>query len=76
MLLALTAAFLLGVLALATWGSLDTIDRRLLALLLGLNLALLALRLFAVVDASRGARRSESPLSSRLLPRRTSQPAT
>ena len=50
----LSAAFLLGVLALATWGSVDTIDRRLLAFLLGLNLALLALRLFAVVDASRG----------------------
>ena len=53
-LLSLTAGLLLGVLALATWGSLDTIDRRLVALLLGLNLALLALRLFAVVDASRG----------------------
>ena len=53
-LLGLSAAFLLGVLALATWGSFDTVDRRLLASLLVLNLALLALRLFAVVDASRG----------------------
>jgi len=54
-LLGLSVAFLLGLLALATWGSLDTVDRRLLALLLALNLGLLALRLFAVVDASRGA---------------------
>ena len=53
-LLGLTATFLLGLLALATWGSLDTVDRRLVVLLLALNLALLALRLFAVVDASRG----------------------
>ena len=53
-LLGLTSVFLLGVLALGTWGSLDTIDRRLLAALLAANAALLALRLFAVVDASRG----------------------
>ena len=42
-LVGLTAAFLFGVLAVATWGSLDTIDRRLVALLLALNLALLEL---------------------------------
>ena len=53
-LLGLSAAFLVGVLALATWGSLSTVDRRLVAFLLVLNLALLGLRLFAVVDASRG----------------------
>ena len=64
-LLGLSAAFLLGVLALAGWGSLDTVDRRLLASLLVLNIALLVLRLFAVVDASRGAGPSVSPRSSR-----------
>jgi polyisoprenyl-teichoic acid--peptidoglycan teichoic acid transferase len=50
----LSVTFLLCLLAVATWGSLDTIDRRLVVILLALNLALLALRLFAVVDASRG----------------------
>ena len=53
-LLGLSAAFLAGVLALAKWGSVVTIDRRLIAFLLVLNLAALALRLFAVVDAARG----------------------
>ena len=55
-LLGLSAAVLVGLLALATWGSLGTLDRRLVAFLLALNLALLAFRLFAVVDAILGAR--------------------
>jgi LCP family protein required for cell wall assembly len=56
-LLGITAAGLLGALALASWISVDAlwgVDRRLVATFLAADLALLAFRLFAVVDASRG----------------------
>jgi len=55
-LLAASAALLAGLLALASWGAggVPTIDRRLLATLLLLDLLLLAFRLFAVADAWRG----------------------
>src|SRR5215210_8060881 len=57
-LLATTAAVLLALLALAASPAADHVwglDRRLVAAVLAVDLALLALRLFAVVDASRGA---------------------
>ena len=53
-LLGLSAVFLVGVLELTPWHSFAAIDRNVLALLLALNVALLALRLYAVVDAWRG----------------------
>jgi LCP family protein required for cell wall assembly len=56
-LLGITAAALLGALALASWLSADalwSVDRRLVATILVADLALLAFRVFAVVDASRG----------------------
>ena len=53
-LLGVTAVLLLGALAAAEWAPLPGIDRRLVAIVLAFDLALLALRLFAVVDASRG----------------------
>ena len=52
-LLALTAATLLGLLLLASRLSVD-VDARIVALALGVNATLLALRLFAVVDVWRG----------------------
>ncbi|HWH06278.1 MAG TPA: LCP family protein [Gaiellaceae bacterium] len=54
-LLGLTALLLLALGVAAAWWP-ETVDRRLVALVLAFNLALLALRLFAVVDAARGAR--------------------
>ena len=54
-LLALTALLLLGVVAAAAWWS-PAVDRRLVAIVLALDVALLALRLFAVADAARGVR--------------------
>jgi LCP family protein required for cell wall assembly len=54
-LLALAGGFLLVVLALAAWWSFASVDRRLVGVLVTLNVVLLALRLFAVLDASRGA---------------------
>jgi LCP family protein required for cell wall assembly len=57
-LVAITAAALLAVLVLASWISVDAVwgvDRRLVATILAADLALLAFRLFAVVDASRGS---------------------
>ncbi len=57
-LLAITATFAAGLLVLVTMLSADhvlSIDRRLVAGVLAVNLALLALRIFAVVDASRGS---------------------
>ncbi len=57
-LLGITAAMLLAVLVLASWISVDAVwgvDRRLVATMLAVDLALLAFRLFAVVDASRGS---------------------
>jgi LCP family protein required for cell wall assembly len=53
-LLGITAALLLAAVAAAEWASLPGLDRRLVAIVLAFDLALLALRLFAVVDASRG----------------------
>ena len=56
-LLGLTGAALLGLLALTSWLAADHlwgVDRRLVAAVLAVDLALLGLRLFAVVDASRG----------------------
>ena len=56
-LLGVTGATLLAVLVLASWVSVDAVwgvDRRLVATILAVDLALLAFRLFAVVDASRG----------------------
>ncbi len=56
-LLGVTGAALLAVLVLASWISVDAVwgvDRRLVATILAVDLALLAFRLFAVVDASRG----------------------
>lgn len=52
-LLAASAALLLLLLALAAWAPVQ-IDRKLVAGVLALDLALLAFRLFAVVDAARG----------------------
>ena len=57
-LLGITGAMLLAVLVLASWISVDAVwgvDRRLVATILAVDLALLAFRLFAVVDASRGS---------------------
>ena len=48
------ALAVLAVLGLAAWWSIDVVDGRLVAGLLALDLALLALRLFAVADAWRG----------------------
>ncbi len=53
-LLAISGALLLAVLALASAASLTQIDRRLVAALLVADLALLAFRLFAVADVWRG----------------------
>ena len=56
-LLGLTGAALLGLLAFTSWLAADHlwgVDRRLVAAVLVVDLALLGLRLFAVVDASRG----------------------
>jgi LCP family protein required for cell wall assembly len=56
-LLGITAAGLLAAIALAAWISVDVlwgVDRRLVVTVLAADLALLAFRLFAVVDASRG----------------------
>lgn len=53
-LLAAAALALVSFAALAAAGPLDTIDRTLLAALLGTNLVVLALRLFAVLDVWRG----------------------
>ena len=55
-LLGLSAVFLVGVLELTSWRSFAAIDRDVLAVLLALDVALLAFRLFAVVDAWRGGR--------------------
>ena len=57
-LLGITGAALFALLVLASWISADAVwgvDRRLVATILAVDLALLALRLFAVVDASRGS---------------------
>ena len=54
LLLAVSAVVVLGVLALASFASLADIDRRLVALVLAVDLALLAFRLFAVADVCRG----------------------
>jgi polyisoprenyl-teichoic acid--peptidoglycan teichoic acid transferase len=54
-LLGATVALLLAALAATEWASLPELDRRLVALVLAFDLALLAVRLFAVVDASRGS---------------------
>jgi LCP family protein required for cell wall assembly len=57
-LLGITAAGLLAALALAAWISIDVlwgVDRRLVATVLAVDLAVLTVRLFAVVDASQGA---------------------
>jgi LCP family protein required for cell wall assembly len=57
-LVAITAAALLAVLVVGSWISVDAVwgvDRRLVATILVADLALLAFRLFAVVDASRGS---------------------
>ena len=53
-LLGLTAAVLLGAVALAAAWPTGVVDRRLVAVVLSVDLALLAVRLFAVVDAWRG----------------------
>lgn len=53
-LLAATAFLLLGLLVLAGRADLGSVDRRLVATLLALDLAVLALRLFAVLDVWRG----------------------
>ncbi len=56
-LLAITAVSLLALLALASWLAAEevwSVDRRVVAAVLAIDLALLVLRLFAVVDASRG----------------------
>ena len=53
-LLAVTATLLLGVVVLAAAWPTGVVDRRLVAVLLAVDLALLALRLFAVVDVWRG----------------------
>ena len=53
-LLGLTAVFLLGLLLLVEQAQIESIDRRLVATLLAVDVALLALRLFAVLDAWRG----------------------
>lgn len=56
-LLAITGAALLAALVLGSWISVDAVwgvDRRLVATILAVDLALLGFRLFAVVDASRG----------------------
>ncbi|MBA2297027.1 MAG: LCP family protein [Actinobacteria bacterium] len=59
LLLAATALLLLVLLAAVAWRGregLPVLDRRLVAVLLALDLALLAFRVFAVVDAARGTR--------------------
>jgi len=59
LLLAATALFLVGLLAVVLWRDrvgLPVLDRRLVATLLAVDLAVLAFRLFAVVDAARGIR--------------------
>ena len=53
-LLGATGVLLLAALAVAEWAPLPEIDRRLVGIVLAFDLVLLALRLFAVVDASRG----------------------
>jgi LCP family protein required for cell wall assembly len=53
-LLGLTAVFLVFLLVVVDRAQLGSIDRRLVAAVLAVDVALLALRLFAVVDASRG----------------------
>src|SRR5688572_939975 len=55
-LLALTALALAALLALAAAGAFSGLDRRLVAAVLAIDLALLAFRLYAVVDAWRGGR--------------------
>ncbi len=58
-LLAASASLLVVLLAVVAWrgrAGLPVLDRRLVAALLALDLALLGLRLFAVVDAARGTR--------------------
>jgi len=57
LLLALAALALIGLLAAAVWlPGVVAIDRRLVVAVLAANLAVLALRLFAVLDAGRGGR--------------------
>src|SRR5687768_12341797 len=53
---ALLLVVLLGVVAWRERAGLPTLDRRLVATLLAVDLAVLAFRLFAVVDAARGIR--------------------
>ena len=53
-LLGLTAVFLVGLLLVVEQAPVESIDRRLVATLLAVDVALLALRLFAVLDAWRG----------------------
>ncbi len=62
-LLAATALLLLALLAIVVWrgrAGLPVLDRRLVATLLAIDLAVLAFRLFAVVDAARGSRTAEA----------------
>jgi len=54
-LLGVTAAALLGLLLLVGEASVASIDRRLVAVVLSVNLGLLGLRLFAVLDVWRGS---------------------
>lgn len=54
-LLGATAALLLAAAAAVAWAALPELDRRFVAAVLAFDLALLAVRLFAVVDASRGS---------------------
>src|SRR5687768_2504218 len=54
-LLGVSAALLLALLALASVASLTQVDRRLVGTVLAANLVLCAFRLFAVADAGRGA---------------------
>ena len=56
MLLAVAAGALAGLLALAAAGAFTGLDRRLVAAVLAIDLALLVFRLYAVVDAWRGGR--------------------
>ncbi|MGH3072892.1 MAG: hypothetical protein ACRDNB_11590, partial [Gaiellaceae bacterium] len=49
-LLGISATLLVGVLAAAEWAALPAVDRKLVAVVLALDVALLGLRLFAVVD--------------------------
>ena len=56
LLFALAAGVLLALLALASRAAVPDVDRKLVATLLALDVALLAFRLFAVLDVARGAR--------------------